>query len=94
MDTRAFAELVRYQPDTIRKMVRAGRIRPHSYTITGRLRWSQAQVDELLSGGPPEAPSERQQDLEAHVMAARERARSLAARLGAGQPGAINARRP
>lgn len=94
LTSRAFAELVGVVPETLRKWVRRGLIVPAGRTPTGQLRFSEAQVAEALQVGSPCPSEQRAQDLEAHVMASRERARRLAATLRAGQPGAGNARRP
>ena len=66
MGTAAFARLVGVSPDTIRSWVRAGLLEPAGRTVTGRLRFTEAQVSSAVR------PSERALAIEATVMAARQ----------------------
>lgn len=80
LTSRQFAGRVGVTDETVRRWVRAGRLRPYGRTPTGQMRFAESQVAEVLSV-PDSKPTERAQDLEAHVSAARERARALASRL-------------
>lgn len=81
LSSREFAARLGVQPETVRKWVRKGRIPPPAVRLPprrdgkpGQLRFTEAQVEEAirLHSGAPEL-SERAQDIEAHVLAARAR---------------------
>lgn len=76
LTSRQFAALLGVTDETVRRWVRAGRVEPHGKTPTGQLRFVPSQVDEVLSR--PVAMTERAQDIEAHALGARERARMRA----------------
>lgn len=69
----AFARLVGVTPETIRRWVREEKLRPAGRTPGGQLRFTEDQVDTLLSG---ERPTGLASALEAHVLAARAKLRA------------------
>lgn len=103
LTSRQVADRLGIQPETLTKWIRTGRIAPPATRLPpgkdgkpGQYRWTEAEVAEILRGRAPApgAPSERAQDIEALLQASQQRARRFAATIGAGQPGAGNARRP
>lgn len=76
LDTDAFARACGVKPETVRKWVRRGWLEPHGRTLgAGHMRFRPDQVDEALRRTRPAEPTQRAQDIEAHVRAAMERAR-------------------
>lgn len=75
LGSREFAERLGIVPETLRRWVRSGRVTPAGRTPTGQLRFTEAQVAEVLAG--PRRLTERAQDIEAHVLQAREEMRRL-----------------
>lgn len=73
MDTDAFAHACGVKPETVRRWVRRGLLQPHGRTLGGHMRFRADQVADALGASQP---SERALDLEAHVLAAREKARA------------------
>ncbi|MBX3467273.1 MAG: helix-turn-helix domain-containing protein [Planctomycetes bacterium] len=73
LTSRQFAARCGVTDETIRRWVRGKRITPHGRTPTGQMRFHPDQVAEVLAARA--APTERAQDIEAHITVARERAR-------------------
>ncbi len=74
LSSREFAGRVGVTPETVRRWVRNGRVLSWGKTPTGQLRFHPDQVRELLQGP---RPTERAQDIEAHVLAAKRRVERL-----------------
>lgn len=68
LSTREFAARIDVVPETVRRWVRAGRLKPHGKTVTGRLRFTEAQVSEALCRA--EEPETAPFDLSRHVATA------------------------
>lgn len=74
LTTRQFAERVGVVPETIRRWVRAGHLRPAGRTPTGQHRFAPEQVEATLHGP---VLTDGAQEIAAHVQAAQARLRRL-----------------
>lgn len=72
LTAREFGAALGVTDRTVRDWVRQGLVDPAGRTPTGRLRFTEDQVRQAVERG---RPSERARDIEAHVLAARERLR-------------------
>ncbi|MCO5168057.1 MAG: helix-turn-helix domain-containing protein [Planctomycetes bacterium] len=72
LTSREFAARLAVTDRTVRDWVKKGLLVPACRTPTGRLRFSEGQVEEIVERG---RPTERARDIEAHVLSARERLR-------------------
>ena len=69
MDSRQFAARIGVVPETVRKWVRQGKLRPAGRLLGGQYRFTEEQVLELLRA--PRPLPERARAIEAHVLEAR-----------------------
>ena len=73
LTTRELAERCRVVPETVRRWVREGRVVPDRRTVGRHMRFGPEGLAQALGGAP--VLTERAQDMEAHVMAARQKMR-------------------